>query len=206
LVKLSAAGAFRPEPIDALTNVPALLRTARHLEASQLWHRLRLTLRRARLERLGPRAHARAERRAARLPAAALDHPGLARVAALRERLTDPAASRRVADDALAGRFSFLSRERHCGAEVAWFDPALDSGTRLWKTLLHEHSYALDLAWAARATGDARYRVRCLGLMRSWSAAATIGRRGYARDSWNARAVATRLVRVGSSGTVFEVL
>jgi uncharacterized heparinase superfamily protein len=171
-----------------------LLRTARHLEASQLWHRARLTLRRAWWERLGDRAHARAVAAAAALPAARLDHPGLGRVAALRERLAEPAASRRVADDALAGRFSFLSQPKSFGEQIAWFDPALDSGTRLWKTLLHEFPYALDLAWAARATGDARYRVRCLALMRSWSAEATLGRPGFARDSWNARAVATRLV------------
>ena len=151
-------------------------------------------LRRAWCERQGERAHARYVARAARLPAADLAHPGLGRVAALRGRLADPAASRRCADDALAGRFTFLSQTRSFGAEVAWFDPALDGGTRLWKTLLHEFSYALDLAWAARDSGDARYRERCLGLMRSWSAAATIGRRGYARDAWNARAVATRLV------------
>jgi uncharacterized heparinase superfamily protein len=177
-----------------------LLRTARHLTLSQLWHRVRLTLRRRWLTRLGARAHARAVARAARLPPARLDHPGLGRVVALRERLGDPGVSRRVADDALAGRFTFLSRERSFGAEVAWFDPSLDVGTRLWKTLLHEFSYALDLALAARATGDARYRARCLELLRSWSAAATIGRPGFARDSWNARAVATRLVNFALAG------
>jgi uncharacterized heparinase superfamily protein len=169
------------------------LRTARHLEAAQLWHRARLTLRRAWWERLGERAHASALAGAGVLPPAELRHPGLGRVAALRERLADPAASRRVADDALAGRFTFLSQTRELGVEVAWFDPALDTGTRLWKTLLHEFPYALDLAWAARASGDARYRERCLALMRSWSREATIGRPGFARDSWNARAVATRL-------------
>ncbi len=161
---------------------------------AQLWHRARLTLRRAWWERRGAGAHGHFAARAEALAPAALDHPGLGRVAALRERLVAQGASRRVAEDALAGRFTFLSRERTFGERVAWFDPSLDEGTRLWKTLLHEFSYALDLAWAARATGDSRYRERCLALMRSWSAEATIGRRGYARDSWNARAVATRLV------------
>jgi uncharacterized heparinase superfamily protein len=170
------------------------LRTVRHLEASQLWHRARLTLRRAACEWRGPAAHASYVARAAALAPAALDHPGLGRVAALRERLADASASRAVADAALAGRFRFLSRERSFGDEVDWFDPSLDEGTRLWKTLLHEFPFALDLAWADRATGDARYRERCLALMRGWSSVATIGRPGYARDSWNARAVATRLV------------
>jgi uncharacterized heparinase superfamily protein len=170
------------------------LRTVRHLEPAQLGHRVRLTLRRRRCERRGAAAHAAYAARAGALPPARLPASGLARVAALRERLADAAASRRRADDALAGRFTFLSRTREFGAEIAWFDPALDEGTRLWKTLLHEFPYALDLAWAARATGDARYRERCLALMRSWSAVATIGRPGYALDSWNARAVATRLV------------
>ncbi len=159
-----------------------------------MWHRARLTLRRAWCEQRGLAAHADYAARAAALAPARLGHPGLARVAALRARLADPSASRARAEDALAGRFSFLSRTHDFGAAVAWFEPALDDGTRLWKTLLHEFSYALDLAWAARATGEPRFRERCLGLMQSWSAAATIGRRGYARDSWNARAVATRLV------------
>lgn len=183
-------------------HVGRLLRTARHLEASQLWHRARLTLWRAVAERRGARAQAAALRKAAALAPASLAHPGLGRAAALRARLADPETSRRRADDALAGRFRFLSQERAFGAEVAWFDPALDTGTRLWKTLLHEFSYALDLAWAARASGDARYRERCLALMRSWSEEATIGRPGFARDSWNARAVATRLVNWALAGHV----
>jgi len=123
----------------------------------------------------------------------------------LRARLADDDASRQVADAALAGRFRFLSRERSYGAEVAWFDPALDEGTRLWKTLLHEFSFGLDLAWTARATGDPRYHERCLALMRSWSSRATIGRPGYARDSWNARAVATRLVNCALAAAVLRL-
>ncbi len=170
------------------------LRTARHLEASQLWARARLTLRRARLERSGPAAHARYAARAEALSAARLDHPGLARAEALRERLRGASESRASADAALAGRFCFLGRERDFGARVAWFDPSLDEGTRLWKTRLHEFPYALDLAFAARNTREPRYRERCLALMRTWSVEATIGRPGFARDSWNARAVATRLV------------
>ena len=179
---------------DARFRLGRWLRTVRHLEASQLWHRARLELRRALWERRGAAVQARYEARAARLAPATLDHPGLVRVAALRERMTNPEESRARADAALAGRFRFLEQERAFGERVAWFDPALDVGTRLWKTRLHEFAYALDLAWAARATGDARYRERCLALMRSWSAEARIGRPGFARDSWNARAVATRLV------------
>jgi uncharacterized heparinase superfamily protein len=162
-------------------------------------------LRRAWWERRGAALHARYAARAARLAPARLDHPGLARVAALRERLAEPAASRAVADAALAGRFTFLGRERSFGARVAWFDPSLDEGTRLWKTLLHEFGYALDLAWAGRASGEPRYRERCLELMRSWSAEATIGRPGFAKDSWNARAVATRLVNWALAAAVLRL-
>jgi uncharacterized heparinase superfamily protein len=185
-----------------MSSLARWLRTARHLEASQLWHRARLTLRRAWWERRGAAVHARYAARAAALGPARLDHPGLARVAALRERLADPAASRAAADAALAGRFRFLGRERTFGPRVAWFDPALDEGTHLWKTLLHELPYALDLAWAARATGDPRYRARCLELIRSFCAEATIGRPGFAKDSWNARAVATRLVNFALAGAL----
>jgi uncharacterized heparinase superfamily protein len=185
--------------------LPRLLRTARHLEASQLWHRGRLTLRRALWERRGEAVHRRYEERAARLGRARLDHPGLPRVAALRARLEGPEASRAVADAALAGRFRFLGRERDFGEGVRWFDPTLDEGTRLWKTLLHEFSYAVALARASRESGGDAHRARCLALMRSWAAEATIGRPGFARDSWNARAVATRLVNWALAGALLEL-
>jgi len=188
-----------------MTSLGRLLRTARHLEAAQLWHRARLTWRRAWWEWRGERSHAWAVAKADELPPAAPDHPGLGRVAALRARLTGPDASRRVADDALAGRFTFLSQVRSLGEPVAWFDPSLDAGTRLWKTLLHEFPYALDLAWAARTSGEPRYGERCLALMRSWSAEAAIGRPGFARDSWNARAVATRLVNWALAAHVLDL-
>jgi len=182
-----------------------LLRTVRHLEPSQLWHRVRLTLRRGWWERRGSAVHARYAARAERLGPAALAHPGLARVAALRERLAEPAESRAVADAALEGRFRFLGKERVFGERVPWFDPALDEGTRLWKTLLHEHGFALDLAWASRASGTPRHRERCLALLRSWSAEATIGRPGFALDAWNARAVATRLVNWALAAAVLDL-
>jgi uncharacterized heparinase superfamily protein len=182
-----------------------LLRTARHLEAAQLWHRSRLTLRRALWERRGETVHRRYQQRAARLDAARLGHPGLLRVAALRARLSEAEASRGIAAAALSGRFRFLGRERDFGETVPWFDSSLDEGTRLWKTLLHEFSYAVDLARAARELEDDRHRTRCLALMRSWSGEATIGRPGFARDSWNARAVATRLVNWALSAALLEL-
>ncbi len=185
--------------------LPRLLRTARHLEASQIWHRGRLTLRRALWERQGDAVHRRYAERAGRFDAAQLAHPGLLRAADLRLRLADAPGSRAVADAALAGRFRFLGRERDFGEGVAWFDPGLDEGTRLWKTLLHEFPYAVDLAAASRDSGEDRYRARCLALMRGWSAEATIGRPGFARDAWNARAVATRLVNWALAAALLEL-
>jgi uncharacterized heparinase superfamily protein len=162
-------------------------------------------VRRSWWERRGAAIAARYQERAAQLAPAQLDHPGLTRVNALRERLAEPGTSRGIADAALAGRFRFLGQERELGERVAWFDPALDEGTRLWKTLLHEFSYVPDLARAARETGDPRYGERCLGLMRSWSGEATIGRPGFARDCWNARAVATRLVNWAIAGALLRL-
>ena len=132
--------------------------------------------------------------RASHLPALRWDHPGLAGVASLRRSRRGAGESRRIADDALLGRFVLLGRAIDFGGEVAWFRPDLHAGTRLWKTLLHEHSYAEDLARAAVASGDRRYRVRLFELARSWRAAAPIGCADFALDAWNARAVATRLV------------
>jgi uncharacterized heparinase superfamily protein len=181
------------------------LRTVRHLEASQLWHRIRLSVRRAYWEHRGEAIDARYRARAGALPPADLRHPGLARVAALRRRLVTAESSRSTADDVIAGRFRFLGVERTFGDPLPWFDPSLDEGTRLWKTLLHEFPYAIDLAWAARETSDDRYRERCIALMRSWAEQARIGMPGFARDSWNARAVATRLIHWSVAAAVLEI-
>jgi uncharacterized heparinase superfamily protein len=143
---------------------------------------------------------ARYRARAERLPPLRWDHPGLLRVAAWRASGRPRAQSLAVARDALAGRFSFQGREETFGEQVAWFRPDLDAGTRLWKTLLHEFGYALDLATAAE--DDPRYRVRLFALARSWRAAAPIGCRGFALDAWNARAVATRLIHWAVAGRV----
>ena len=70
----------------------------------------------------------------------------------------------------------------------------LDEGTRLWKTQLHEFPYAIDLARAARSTGDPRFSEQLLALIRSWTPVAHIGRRGFAHDVWDPRGVSSRLM------------
>ncbi|MGH0028732.1 MAG: heparinase II/III domain-containing protein [Myxococcota bacterium] len=162
-------------------------------------------MRRARWQRRSGAVDARYRRRAEALPPLRWDHAGLARVAAWRAGERPVALAQDAADAALEGRFRFLSREEALGDPVDWFRPDLDQGTRLWKTHLHEFSFATDLARAARRTGDPRYRARLFDLARGWRAAAPIGCRDFALDSWNARAVATRLVHWAVAGRTLDL-
>ena len=180
-------------------------RTIAHLSPAQLWHRLRLTLRRRLWELGSERVESRYRRRAAALPAARFGHPGLARVARLRERLRPGHDARRVAEAALAGRFEFLGRSLDLGRDVAWHRPDLDSGTRLWKTLLHEFSFAEDLARTWRETGDPACRRHLFALLEGWRRASPIGRPGFALDAWNARAVANRLIHFAVAGSLLAL-
>jgi uncharacterized heparinase superfamily protein len=181
------------------------LRTLAHVSPAQAWHRGRLTLRR-RLWELRPAAiEARYARGAAVHAAFRFDHPGLARVARLREALRPADAALEAARDALGGRFCFLGRALDLGRDVDWYRSDLDEGTRLWKTLLHEFGFAEDLARAWRATGDGVFRERLFELQRSWRSASPIGRRDFALDCWNARAVANRMVNWAVAGSVLDL-
>jgi uncharacterized heparinase superfamily protein len=182
-----------------MTEIGRLLRTVAHLAPAQVWHRIRLTARRALWERRSQQVDARYRERAARLPRARFDHPGLARVAAFRTGHRAEALER-IARDALAGRFAFLSRTLDLGRDVDWYRPDLDRGTRLWKTHLHEFSYAPALAVAHRRSPEAGFRARLFELVEGWTAASPIGRPGFALDAWNSRAVATRLAHWAVAG------
>jgi uncharacterized heparinase superfamily protein len=170
-----------------------------------VFHRLRYQLRRRRWERRSAAIDAAYRARARKLGTVRWDHPGLAAVAAFRAGLRDESAALASARDALEGRFRFLGRSEALGRDVDWFRPDLDVGTRLWKTLLHEFSFAEDLARATRATGDPAYRERFAALAHSWRAAAPIGCRDFALDAWNARAIATRLMHWAVAGSLLEL-
>jgi len=183
-----------------MAEIGRFLRTVASLAPAQVWHRLRLGARRALWERRSRQVDARYRERAERLPAARFDHPGLARVAEFRTANRSEKLQR-VARDALAGRFSFLNRTIAFGGEVDWFRPDLDQA-RLWKTHLHEFSYAAALAVAHRGSPDAGYRRGLFELVSRWSAAAPIGCPGFALEAWNGRAVATRLIHWAVAGSL----
>jgi len=186
-----------------MLKIGLLLRTVAHLEPSQVWHRLRLGARRRRWERRPERVDARYRERAKRLPSCRFDHPGLVRVAEYRTAHRVDALHA-IARDALAGRFTFLNRTIDFGREVDWYRADLDVGTRLWKTHLHEFSYAQALALAHRLDPQAGYRERLFELIESWRAASPVGRRDFALDAWNARAVTTRLVNFAVAGSLLH--
>ena len=134
-----------------LADLARTLRTLAHVRPGQIWHRVRYSLRRRQWERNADAIDARYRERAERLPALRWDHPGLGAVARYRHGLRSEEAAREIADAALEGHFRFLSRTESFGETVDWFRPDLDVGTRLWKTLLHEFSYAESLAGVAAA-------------------------------------------------------
>ena len=169
------------------------LRTVSHLRPAQIWHRGRLTLRRALWSRRSAQVDARYRRRAEAWAQWPRDHAGLASLAALRAAGRAPEPELAAARDVLAGRFSWLGETRDLGMPVAWDRPDLMQAL-LWKTQLHEFPFALDLALAFRATGDARFRSGLLALIDSWVAAEPIGAPGFHRVAWNERVVATRLM------------
>ncbi|HXV35657.1 MAG TPA: alginate lyase family protein [Myxococcota bacterium] len=176
-----------------------------HLTPSQLWHRARYTARRALWTQIGSRLDDRYRSRAASLGGARFDHPGLARVAALRCARTRADASLAIARDALAGRFCLLNETRELGVDVDWQRADLDVGTRLWKTQLHEFAWAIELARAARDRADATFRERFEALLASWAASARIGAPGSARDVWNARAVANRIIHWSIAASILRL-
>jgi uncharacterized heparinase superfamily protein len=162
-------------------------------------------LRRWRWQRAVPEWDVYYRARAADLSELRWDHPGLARVAAYRVASQPEEVALAAAREALEGRFRFLGRPLDLGAQPDWFRSDLDAGTRLWKTLLHEFGWGTDLARAAAANGDPRYRQRFLELARDWRSRAPIGCRDFALDAWNARAVATRLMHWAVAGCLLEL-
>jgi uncharacterized heparinase superfamily protein len=191
--------------LPSIEHAGRLLRTVAHLRPSQVWHRVRLGARRKLWSQRSAAIDARYGARAAAVAPLRWDHPGLARVAALRAEARDPATAARVAADALAGRFTLLG-ETHAlasGAGIAWDRPDLMEAL-LWKTHLHEFGFAVDLALAARASGDRALRDGLFALMRDWVRAEPIGKPGFARVAWNERVVATRLVHWAIAGALLE--
>jgi hypothetical protein len=66
-------------------------------------------------------------------------------------------------------------------------------------------SYAPALATAHLREPEAGYRERLFALIRSWDGAAPIGCPGFARDAWNARAVANRLIHWSVAGSLLSL-
>ena len=180
---------------------------ADHADLHPLWLRcpVRHASRRTKAEPRPRRDDDHYRSRAVKPGEARFDDPGLTRVAALRCARASSEASLAVARDALKGRFRFLGEVRDLGVDVDWNRKDLDESTRLWKTHLHEFDYAINLARATRDSGDAAYRDRLASLITSWSAASPIGQPGYARDVWNARAVANRIVNWAIAGSILRL-
>jgi uncharacterized heparinase superfamily protein len=177
-----------------------LWRTVRPLRPTQVWQRVRLGVRRRLWVRRAAAVDARYRERAA-AGAVRWDVPGLAAAARLRAARRVPEQALAAAEGALAGRFHLLGETRELGRPVPWDRPDLMQAL-LWKTHLHEAGWALDLALAARASGDARFRAGFFALVEEWTAAEPIARPGFHRVAWNERVVATRLVHWAMAGAL----
>jgi uncharacterized heparinase superfamily protein len=178
-----------------------LWRTARHLRPGQIRHRVYYSARRWLWSRRPTAIDRRYRARAAGAGSLDWQHAGLARLAALRASRRMAGAVHRTADDVLEGRFTLLGEERDLGSPVSWDRQDLMQAL-LWKTHLHEFDYAVDLAVAARATGEARYREGFFSLARDWVEKQPIGKPGFHRVAWNERVVATRLMAWTVAGSL----
>ncbi|HEY8495351.1 MAG TPA: alginate lyase family protein, partial [Myxococcota bacterium] len=179
------------------------LRTIAHLRPSQIFHRARLTARRALWVRMGPRIDAAYRARAAS-GRVRWDHPGLRAVATLRAARRDQQEAHRAACEALEGRFTLLGETRDLGLPVAWDRPDLMQAL-LWKTHLHELGWSFDLARAAHDTGKSRFREGFVALVRAYLDAQPIARPGFQRVAWNERVVATRLMHLAAAGALLDL-
>jgi hypothetical protein len=118
------------------------------------------------------RIDARYHAAAAIAPPAGITRPQVARHFERR----DPAGA--LAVEGRARRFRFLGETRDLGVPVPWDRPDLMQ-VLLWKTHLHEFSYAIDLALAHRATRDTSFRDGFFALAHAWTDAQPIAKPGF---------------------------
>jgi hypothetical protein len=153
------------------------VRTARHLRATQVAHRVRLRTQRALLSRMGARIEA-AVLRHVTVPTGSLrgwpDTFGSV-AARLATGMPSPEAN-------TTGRFSFLHHDRALGRPIEWHP---GNASQLWRFHLHYFEWAWafaahpDRAWARAAFGD---------LWRSWQRHSPMG----TGDAWAPYVVALR--------------
>ncbi|HEX2079718.1 MAG TPA: alginate lyase family protein [Longimicrobium sp.] len=98
----------------------------------------------------------------------------------------DAAARLARAREVAAGRFTFLGRTKAL-EPVDW---TRRHGSHLWSYHLQYFGYGVDLAWAWRLTGEARFARRFAALAEGWMHAARPG----AGDAWQPYPVSVRIV------------
>lgn len=98
----------------------------------------------------------------------------------------DAAETERRARAIVRGEFRFLNHAETL-PEIDWKRRHV---SHLWSYNLHYFDYAVELAWAWRATGDDRFRDRFAELAEGWIAANPAGR----GDGWEPYAVSLRVV------------
>lgn len=121
------------------------------------------------------------------LPPAPVRHDRLQQIADVLSELGPSDAEERVrnADAILAGSFTFLNDQQH----IPQIDWRHRYQSHLWNYNLHYFGYALDLAWAARLSGEARYVTRFLELAKSWVQQTRNG----GGDGWEPYALSVRI-------------
>jgi len=174
-------------PMPPLRHAQLLWHTARYLRLSQIAARLRLrslaTVRRMAPSVAQHRYERLAERSGLRPPSVLWGrHPIDARVRSLSSE-EDWTRSRRRAEAARSGRFTFLSEAVDLGQPIAWEAPGQ---SQLWRYQLHYGAYLLDLL-ASRP--DAWHEVEAV--MSEWISACRLGE---AHDPWHPFVVSERVV------------
>lgn len=165
--------------------LPRAVRTVRHLTPRQIAWRLWLAGRFRVYERLPGLAAVALGR-----PAAA-SRDGIAAIAGWVARKYPGVRShrrRQLAEEAAAGRFTFLGRSVEFGpGPVNWRPPGT---SRLWQYHLHYGEYVAALALAAQETLDARWADRAWALVDEWRATNPPG----SRPGWEPYPLSLRVV------------
>ncbi len=182
-------------------NLPRLWRTARHLSAGQIRHRMRCRARRVAMSRFPGTVEARLKRAVDALPPPDPDAPALKEIAAVALRLQrmqfgdDPAG---VVD----GKFVLQNREFDFGSvdDIDWRGDFSEGDNPLRRMILSYMGYAVPLLSHGRAADLAAVA----DIVRSLERANGFSVPGAPGDVWNAYSASHRLINLLSALALYR--
>lgn len=143
--------------------------------------------------------------RADDLGAARLEHPGLARMAALRVERAGPLRLRGDAAQISAGDVNGFGRQLALGEHFDWTRPELLQQGLAWRRRLHAFPFAIALAEAHDRSAALAPRETLLRILHGWHEAHPVGRRGAQHDAWHAPTTAERLLELAAACALLDL-